>query len=670
MNSLEFGWESLLHTDAPAGCSLKAALFTTYDRADERLLAEHVLPLFLKLNREPDGEGTERQYFLLELDRRLKQLHDKIVVVSSLTRDEPADSEERESGTYEWIWRSIRQLTVGSNRKAVQHAKLWLLHWGADESGIEYLEIVVTSANLTRSAFKGQIQAAWRACIKLNPNGSKLRLDKWGILPDFLKELGASTGEGKHIKLFEDILARGECPDGITFVASVPGTHSRQVLRRIPWGVAGLRKIAPLGRGTVSISILSPFVGSWNVKDLARWCATFEGSPKYLKLVWIDKNHPWAFDNRWLLPSSTLKALTRSGSKLLHLRYGSNDEDNQNLFHNDHRSADTRWSHAKVYSFNRGRSQRLVVTSANFSTSAWGNESLDGQLIIENFELGVCIEQTNWHLFDELGEFEEPLIAATVANLPIRSSALIMWAQAVWDGRNVKIECRCKADLKLKGNLDGGRKSRPITRWKISAEGMRRSVLVRWSDAKRPPLLVHLTCELETVSIPVFDGRPQSKDRIDTVPPELGENDMQMLRDELLFEEYGGRYVADEDQDPDSSRSDSTDSGSDDVTFRDDGDEDIGQGGGGYSDSYAVPAFELARDRLRVVDNYTDRVKCAAKCKTSAFERKMLRRDGELLVEAFKRQAQRDKKKGAELAIGSELASQELNLHLKYFPET
>ena len=35
MNSAEFGWQSLLHTDAPSACSLKDALFTTYDRADE-----------------------------------------------------------------------------------------------------------------------------------------------------------------------------------------------------------------------------------------------------------------------------------------------------------------------------------------------------------------------------------------------------------------------------------------------------------------------------------------------------------------------------------------------------------------------------------------------------------------------------------------------------------
>lgn len=670
MNSIGFGWESLLHTDAPASCSLKAALFTTYDRADDRLLAEHVLPLYLKLNREPDGEGTERQYFLLELDYRLKQLHDKIVVVSSMTREEPADPDEREGGTYGWIWRSIRHLTVGSDRKAVQHAKLWMLHWGAvDESGVEYLEIVVTSANLTGSAFKGQIQAAWRVCIELHPQQSETRLHHWGILPDFLRALAKSTREETRIEPFTALLARGECPDGITFIASVPGTHSRQVLRRTPWGAAGLRKIMPPGRGTVNITILSPFVGSWNVKDLARWCAMFEGSPKRLKVVWIDKDHPWARDKKWLLPATTLKSLTKAGSTLLHLRYEPNNEENADLFHEDHRSADARWSHAKVYALHRGNSQRLIVTSTNFSTSAWGKENPDGQLIVENFELGVCIEQTNWRLFDELDEFEKLSTAATIAKLPSRSSTLILWAQAVWDGRNVIIECRCTANHKVKGYLDCSGKNGPITRWKTSTDGLQRST-IRWSDVKRPPSSVQLTCGQEAVSIPVFDGRPLSKDRIDIVPPELDENVVQMLRDELLFEQYGGRIVTEDDRDPESSRSDSTESGLSDVSSYNNINEIIEQGEVGYSDSYAVPAFELARDRLRVVDNWTDRVKSAAKYKTSALERQMLRRDGELLVEAFKRQARRDKKKGAERAIGAELAAQELYLHLKYFQES
>jgi len=667
MNSGEIGWESLLYTDTQDGCALKAALFTTYDQPDERLFAEHVLPLFLKLNRAPDGEGAERQYFLLELDRRLKQLHDKIVVVSSMVRDEPVNSEEHETGTYGWIWRSIRHLTVGRTGRAVQHAKLWMLYWGAaGENGDEYLEMVVSSANLTGSAFKGQIQAAWRMCIKLEPQGSRKRLDSWGILPDFLKKLAASTGEDEYLNTFKDVLARGDCPDGVTFVASVPGTHSRQVLRHTPWGAAGLRKITPPGRGTVSISILSPFVGSWTEKGLDRWCAMFEGSPERLKLVWLDKNHPWA--SRWLLPLPTVKTLSKTGSSLLHLLDDSNDDEDAALFHKEHRAADKRWSHAKVYSLNRGKSQRLIVTSANFSTAAWGNENSDGQLTIENFELGVCIQQTVWPLFDRLDEFEEQSDIATVSQMQRRSSALIMWAQAVWDGKNVKVACRCKANLKLYGNLKGDKKRVSINRWKISSDGLQRSTLVPWINAKRIPSIIQLTCEDETVHVPVFDGRPM-RDREGTIPPEVDENILKTMRDALLFEQYGGRLAADEDSEPDNASSNTLVPES--ATDGDDDDSEKGEGM--YSDSYAVPAFELARERLRIVDNWANRVHLVAKRATSAFERQLLKRDGELLIEAFERQAERDrkrdKKKGHELAIGARLAAEELKLQLKHFPE-
>ena len=181
----------------------QAALFTTYDRADARLLAEHLLPALLRLSRESDSEGKEHQYFLLELDRRLKQLHDRLVVISSTAREEPLAPDECEDTAYAWIWRSIRHLTVGSRRRAVQHSKLWLLHWGAaDEEGVEYLEFVVSSANLTCAAFRGQLQAAWRACIALHPKRSEARLAGRGILPDFLRPLAESAGEDDRLAYF------------------------------------------------------------------------------------------------------------------------------------------------------------------------------------------------------------------------------------------------------------------------------------------------------------------------------------------------------------------------------------------------------------------------------------------------------------------------------------
>jgi hypothetical protein len=98
-------WESLLKTDAPPECTLVRALFTTYDRADERLLVEHALSLFLKLGHEPGGDGAERQYFLIELDRRLRQMHDRIVVISSNARDDTTASELMEEAAIRWLER-------------------------------------------------------------------------------------------------------------------------------------------------------------------------------------------------------------------------------------------------------------------------------------------------------------------------------------------------------------------------------------------------------------------------------------------------------------------------------------------------------------------------------------------------------------------------------------
>jgi hypothetical protein len=647
MSSAEFGWESLLHTDAPSAYSLKAALFTTYDRADERLLAEHLLPLLLKVGHEPESEGAERQYFLIELDERLKKLHDRLVVVSSTAREEPGDAEEGQTGTYGWMWRSIRHLTVGSQGKAVQHAKLWLLHWGAADD-VEHLEIVVSSANLTRAAFKGQLQAAWRVCIKLHPQRSKERLHRWGVLPEFLRKLAASSGEDGRLDSFVELLARADCPEDVSFVASVPGTYSRQELRHTPWGAAGLQKIMPTGRGTVSVAILTPFVGSWSTGALRRWCASFKGSPDRLALVWIDEKHPWA--RAWILPKDTLTTLTEMDATLLHLRHESDDYLNTD-FHADHRQADPRWSHAKVYLLKRGTSRRLLVTSANFSPAAWGRQNDDGELIIENFELGVCVEQAIWP-FDGLEAFDRPQDAATVSELRSCGPTFITWARAVWDGKRIDVDCRCDAKRDLKGEIKSGGEWTSISSWTVGDGGLR-SARVQWTDSKRPPLLVRLKCEQETMSVPVFDVRP-SQDRDGTLPPELdGDQEVvQRMRDELLFEQYGGRVAEDADD-------------AEPV----EGDESSNGNGFRRTDDYSVPAFDLARQHLGVVDNWAKQVKQIPSHATGDFERQLLRRDGELLIEAFKRQAVRDGEKGAARGIGAKLAAEELALRLKHIRE-
>jgi len=652
MSSAQFGWESLLHSNAPPKSSLKAALFTTYDRAEERLLAEHMLPLFLKLNREPESDGKERQYFLLELDHRLKQLHDRIVVVSSTAREEPGDSEENESRSYDWIWRSIRRLTVGCNGKAVQHAKLWLLHWGATDTTGEYIEIIVSSANLTRGAFKGQIQAGWRTCLELHPQITQTRRSRWGVLPEFLSELAKSAGDPDRLTLFGDLLARADCPEDIEFVASVPGKHNRQTLQRTPWGAEGLRKIVPPGRGSVGVSILTPYIGSWDRDQISHWCSTYEGIPNRLELVWIDKSHPWK--EHWLLPKIALAALNQLGATLRHLRYEPNSKNKTDLFHKLHRCEDVRWSHAKAYSFKRGNSRRLLVTSANFSPAAWGRRGSDGLLTIDNFELGVCIDKATWP-FDGLEVFDNVNDAATVSQLvPNRDGTIITWTRAAWDGEAVRVECRCKAELA--GELICGSDERtPINKWTLRDHDIRTSE-TRWIDPKRPPLYVQLRSEPETVRVLIFDER-KVEQRRESVVPELDEHVVQSMKDELLFEQYGGRLAgednsSDEDQKPIgvSPEVTPTDNGLDKEHARQ------------STDSYAVPALVLAREHLSIVDNWAKRLKDAEKSKDG--ELKWLLRDGEHLSQAFERLVAGDTKRGPASSIGAKLAAEEMKLRL------
>jgi len=646
-------WESLLETQAPAECFLKAALFTTYDRADERFVVEHLLPLFLKLGHEHDGESAERQYFLLELDRRLQEIHDRIVIVSSTAREEPPasdDRNERPGATYDWIWRSIRHLTVGSARKAVQHSKLWLVHWGsADADTDEYLEIVISSANLTRPAFQSQLQAGWRACIALQAQRSETRLAKWGVLPAFLEELGKSTGEPQRVRAFTELLARVECPKDATFLASVPGMYSRKELRRRPWGAAGLARIVPAGKSMTTISVISPYVGWWTLASLRRWCAEAGGSPHRLELVWIDKDHAWT--KYWCLPRSTAELLMKSKDSI---RRYKNESGERVGFHEEHRAEDPRWCHAKLYHLRRGNSRRLLITSANFSTAAWGNEDRNGVCVIENFELGVCVpvDPGDWP-FDNLECFENANDIATVEAVLPRSSNLIAWANAAWDGKTIRIDCRCAQISALSGELRAGSQRVPVKTWRqIPGSGMS-TAKVAYSGSWEPPFVIDLKCLSEHLSVPIFDERSQGEREM-TLPPEVDAELALLLRDQLLFEQYGGRIAL---EDPDTDVPDA-DGGLADGEIEGAGDEN---GSTSRShDSYAVPSFELARQHFDIVNNWAARLERSSGANSEALEREWLRRDGELLLNAFKRKFRADGTKNSSIALPSRLADEEL----------
>lgn len=646
----EIGWESLLSTDAPENCKLTSALFTTYDRADARLLVEHLLPVLLRTEKEPESEGLERQYYLLELHEKLERLHDRLVIVSSEQREEPfADEGHVDVAAYGWIWRHIRNLVVGRDGKAIQHAKLWMLHWTSVD-GPDYLEIVVSSANLTRAAFQGQLQAVWRACLELQPRTSNARTADWSVLPDFLRALAHSCGHPKRFDAFIALLSRAECPAGVTFVASVPGDHSKGTLSRTPWGAADLTKIAPAGRGAVSVSVLAPYVGAWSTDSLKAWCLKFEGTPSKLELLWLDRDHPWA--DYWLLPATTLRSLQSEKVSLSRLCHYADPNAEFAPFHAEHHRADPRWSHAKLYRFRRGRSQRVLVTSANFSMAAWGTPGPNGSLSIENFELGVCLDQVDWP-FDGLGPLGSN--ASTTPALPPRETSRISWADASWDGSKIQIECRSPLKFKVQAVLRVGAEVLACPNWESTKQNPSlRRASVAWRKPWASPFVIELTCEGEKLVVPIFDARPHAE-RESTLPAEIEVNvdTAQIMRDRLLFELYGGRVTDLDDPtlgDPDSAGE------AEDL-------ENENSGGVNHADSYAVPAFVLARQHFEVVDNWAKAARQANLACAHTDERIVVIRDGERLAEAFSRQADRER----QLGTGARLASEEITFRLKLF---
>lgn len=667
-------WERLLETDAPPGARLCRALLTTYDRADTRLLTEHVLPVFLRVSRSSTSEGRERQHFLMEMDKALKDRDQDIVIVSSSARDEAAADAEDESAVptdYPWVSRRLRQYVVGKTGPAVQHAKLWLFHWGPsapDEP--EHLEIVVSSANLTRSAFRQQLQGAWRVCLPLAKSTSAARLAAWHVLPNFLDALAQSAGIPEGLQPFQDLLARAECPDDVTFVASVPGVHDRATLRRTPWGSAGLQQIAPAGSAPLTVTVLCPFVGGWDPESFAAWATDAGVEPRRVELVWIDTNHPWARVPYWTLPSTSLRTLRAANITLRQLltQPGAND-----MLHSEHRVDDGRWSHIKAYRLQRRRTSTVILTSANFSPSAWGYRTSTAALRIKNFELGVALQSSPWPLAD-LRIFGDDASVHTTEATSAPADALISWGQAKWDGVRVEVECRCAPSHSVMAAVYGG--GEPVVCSLPDSElpdALLRSGAVEWPTPHTPPVSVTLAVDgVVYVTVAVLDCREKAE-RDDEIPDGVDEDLAEEIRHALLFEQYGGAYLSDAEEDADDTE-EINDNGDDeqlldeedaalspqalldgDVLNNHDAVDPAASGG------YGVPAMEKARVYWRIVDNWGARIAAAH----DDHERRQLLDDGPRLREAFSAVAAADRRRHRDdHAIGAELAAEELTHRL------
>ncbi|MDB4986323.1 MAG: hypothetical protein JWN04_1501, partial [Myxococcaceae bacterium] len=315
-------------------------------------------------------------------------------------------------------------------------------------------------------------------------------------------------------------------------------------------------------------------------------------------------------------------------------------------FHKAHRAPqDARWSHAKLYHFKRGRAERLLLTSANFSRAAWGAPTTAGGLRIENFELGVCLEKVVWPV-DDAEPFEKTSDVFTTLGETSEVARLIGWADASWDGREVTLRCRVQTALPLSVSIVSA-DSELVTSnstWKPDGE---RNVICRtpWLDVARPPALARFVVGDEQVEVGVRDMRPVAELSLSPLP-DMTASESDELRDRLLLEEYGHYYSGGDD-----------DASAETVLAVD---ESIPPPDGAAlpSANYAVPVFEMARERFQIVDRWAQTARTAIEKSDGQYLRSRLHADGERLVLILSKACERAATDT--LALPNRLAAEEL----------
>jgi hypothetical protein len=607
--------------------SVKAILLTSFDAVDAKLLVDHLLPHWFNVSRGSVGEGPEQVPFILELCDALRSAN-KLVVISSV---------HHEGGTaYPWLWRYLRPATVGRDAPAVQHAKLWMfLREGRDSTGRlrELLEICVSSTNLTSDACKNQIQAAWRCVLELNPQSSTSHRRSWGILPAFIRALASSCGPNRkpEIEYFADLLDRADCPDWVSFLASVPGEFSPSQLERAPWGIAGLGTV---GIDQPKVTVVTPTVGAWSAKGLASWTDAITSTPKYLSLACAPKDLSQTHDgwkHGWSLPEETAVAVEDGGGSLVTFQTHRNGPNP--LFHDRHVAGDLRWLHAKFYEFSRGTTHKLLLTSANFTTSAWGFVQKRGGLRIVNFELGVLLRGVRLP-FDVVGITRDEIHFNDKAAEEIEGASF--WAEVEWDGEVLTFSFAANRTSSVPQGVfihwvsNGARHLDDLRDLPVSGH-------IEWRDTGRIPIEAELTFEdIPSLLRPVLDVRPLAL--VDRSPlPILGIDDeaQERWRDAILLEKYGGNVA---------SESSSGVMLEEEAGFKSEASAD-----------YSIRAFVKYREWCAVIDNWQRRHDSGDG---------LCVRDASVLLYIFDRQSQDAQDLGTKVA--SKLAEEELKRRLDF----
>jgi hypothetical protein len=482
---------------------------TSFERPDAGLLVEHLLPSLLGVSHALSQELHERTLFFGELGTALESLHGRLTVISS------RPLETQEPSQYPWLWRYLSHFMVGAKARAVQHAKLWAYHWMAD--GEELIELHVSSTNLTASAFKAQVQAGWQVSLPLGQRASPSTRRTWGELVPFLRALGASAGDeaAARIERLVTLLGRAECPPGVTFVASIPGQKS---------AARQLQQFDP-----AELHVLTPTIGEWSDQSLSAWTADVGVNVSKVHLKWISQDHPWALSNGWCLSTEASLALTAKGVQLHCLP-------NNARLTAKHPEGDNRWSHAKLYLFRsrKKKTPRLLITSANWSPSAWGA----GNQKPRNFELGVVIE-TDWtdleRMSESFGEGTAPFCSEEMRRVP--NDPTLQWAEASWDGKCIRLHAR---------SSDSSTPIGAVITFSCGSEesfALRGSAAVRrWKDAARTPLTARFTHGAEALEVSVLDLR-RPAEFAKTPLPEVDPAVATALREAFLLQRYGGPVV-------------------------------------------------------------------------------------------------------------------------------
>lgn len=477
---------------------------TTFEPPDAALLVEHLLPSLLGANNRLSQDFQERNLFFGELGAALETLHGRLTVISSPPRG------AREYSQYPWLWRYVSHFIVGSKARAVQHAKLWAFHWKIDDE--EMLELHISSTNLTSSAFKSQLQAGWQVMLPLAERASQSTRRTWGELVPFLEALGASAGSvaATRLQRVVTLLGRAECPEDVTFIASVPGQRS------------AARQLAEFEPS--EIHVLTPTVGEWNERTLADWSADVGVALKKIHLKWISKGHPWTATSGWKLSKAAGENLQSSGVHIDCLP-------KEARFAEQHRDGDPRWSHAKLYLLRSRRKRRLLITSANWSAAAWGA----GRTLPRNFELGVVFE-SEWRDLEALGEPETVPFCVDRVEDEERVSVL-EWAEASWDGECIALRARSTdsvAPIGVVVTLAGStEESIPLVKGEAS---------MPWNDAERTPLAARFTQGAGVLEVDVLDLRLPCE-FAKTPLPEVDPAVEKALREAFLLQRYGGPVV-------------------------------------------------------------------------------------------------------------------------------